>query len=480
MKKFGLFFTISISVIIICLAIYDTTTTSNDLQDQVAKLQTDVNRYTADHRAFLTALSRITEINSAAQSEENRRTRALLDECVSEREAATAQMKEFQKTIYGNISEIQAMNDNLKEMVQILARDFNYQEYRTDPSKLLNNLAPLVQLRLSYSHERPTSDGRGTMSGWNEESVSGSVIIWNGYHYILTVAHVPKNNMAVEADCYFGDSRPSTTAELVGWSDKLDVAIFKFKNDYHYDGPTLDLGNSDNLKLLSPVATFGSPGALTHGANFSASYGYVMNPNFWSKHHRMSQSSVILHLANSSEGGSGGPLLDINGQIVGVNFGTMNRASFTSDGSGAIVQSKLEMNLFLAIPINDIKKIMWKLVNNKRVRHGQVRGLTLDQSSALSEKQFKKMKIRQPEKNAIVVTDVSKGSLAEKSGFMIGDIIESVNQKELSTQYDFDREVMTQDPGEIAEILISRNDNPITLKVTLNEFAFQLKPIIIK
>ncbi len=310
----------------------------------------------------------------------------------SSKEEIFQKLAELDAAIYRNTSESEASYRELRDLTQTIAASLTDYERADDPSKAVSDLSPLVQLYCAMSSERPTSDGRGMMSGWKEESLSGAIMLWSGKYYILTVAH----GAAPKATCFFADGRPSTQVEKVGWSDKLDVAIYRFENGYTYTGRTFDLGNSGGLELLSPVIALGSPGALTHGGNFSASYGYVMNPSFWSGHHRFSQSSVILHLANINEGASGGPLLDAAGRIVGVNFGTMNQASFTSDTQGNIVKSKLEMNLFLATPIDDVKRILDKLTRGGRARHGQIRGLTLEMSGLLSKRQLENFNLDMP------------------------------------------------------------------------------------
>src|SRR3989339_454722 len=194
-------------------------------------------------------------------------------------------------------------------------------------------------------------------------------------------------------------------AEVVGYDARVDVALLKINPDRKLT--VLSLGDSDNIKLGEKIVVLGSPfgleetataGVISHvGRPFSAGPGWEFPVN------------VIQTDAAINPGNSGGPMINIKGEVIGINYASAGKSY--SEGIG------------FAIPINIARYIKDKLSAEKTVKYSYI-GLDLYPITNEFTQAFNV-------KKGLLVETVYLGSPAEKVGLKTGDVIVSMNGKEV-------------------------------------------------
>ena len=170
----------------------------------------------------------------------------------------------------------------------------------------------------------------------------------NQKFYVGTAGHIYREKyeiVAILAD--FKNGSPTEKMELLGHSspDESDLALLRFKKqNYVFKGNTAKLGNSDLLKPLDAVMAIGSQlGAILHHAPTIGTVVATKTP----------LPKRIIHTAIINPGGSGGPLLNENGEVIGMNVDILTTPETFTPLSGAV-------------PINDFKKLADKLAENDK------------------------------------------------------------------------------------------------------------------
>ncbi len=232
-----------------------------------------------------------------------------------------------------------------------------------------------------------------------EVSGSGTIIHPDGY--VLTNYHVAGKAKYVR--CYMADGE-KIDGEYYAGDPLTDLAIIKLKSKRKF--PTAVFGDSSKLKVGDWVIAAGSPYALSQ----SLTLGIVSNtklvlPEIFSREEELeiggenvgSMITWIGHDAPIYPGNSGGPLLNLEGEIVGVN--------------------EIKIGLGGAIPGNIAKRIAEELIKNKEIRRSWL-GIEIQPLLASSNA-----------REGVLVSGVVKGSPAEKAGIQAGDIILQIGNK---------------------------------------------------
>lgn len=268
----------------------------------------------------------------------------------------------------------------------------------------------------------------------------GSGVIVSKDGYILTNYHVVAG--ANEIEVKTSDKR-SYQAEVVGSDSLADVAVIKIKEKVK-DLPVAYLGNSDKLRPGDWAIAIGNPFSLTSSVTLGiisalkrATGGGEMYQNF------------IQTDAAINPGNSGGALINIDGELIGIN--TM---IYTQSGG--------YMGIGFAIPINMAKQIMEDLIYEGKVTRGWLGVMIqeLDQTTRdalnLSE-----------QTKGVLIGDVFKGQPAEKAGIKRGDIVISVDGKAVESPNELRNAIAAIHPGKKIPIEVLRNGNKQTVTVTL-------------
>lgn len=266
---------------------------------------------------------------------------------------------------------------------------------------------------------------------------AGSGFIIESDGYVITNHHVVDG--ADQIVVRMADRR-EFEAELVGSDPLSDVALLKIDAG---DLPTLELGDSEKLRPGEWVVAIGSP------FNFdqSVTAGIVS-----AKGRSTNQQQYVPFIQTDvaiNRGNSGGPLLNMDGEVVGINSWIL------SSGGGY-------MGLSFSIPIETANAAVQQLRE-----HGKVsRGLLGVQVGAVNREIAEAFGLERPV--GALVNDVTSGSAAERAGIEPGDVILAFNDKKVESSGDLPPLVGANPPGTEAEVLVSRNGEEKTFVVTLD------------
>jgi putative serine protease PepD len=273
------------------------------------------------------------------------------------------------------------------------------------------------------------SSGFGGGQGQDQAEGSGFVFDKNGD--IVTNAHVVESATSITVRFQSGKTAKAT---LVGTDDSTDIAVIKVDAAASLLHP-LTLGNSAAVQVGQEVAAIGSPfglpETLTSGI-VSAVNRTITAPNNYSISGAIQTDAAINH------GNSGGPLLDANGDVIGVN------AQIESDSGG-------NDGVGFAIPINAAKSVATTLIAGGKVQHAYL-GIRVGDSTSNEGAQ---------------VTTVVSGSPADKGGLKAGDVITAFDGDSISGADDLTASVSAHKPGDTVTISATRNGKTVKLTVTL-------------
>jgi serine protease Do len=266
---------------------------------------------------------------------------------------------------------------------------------------------------------------------------AGSGFIFETDGYIITNHHVVDD--ADQIIVRLADRR-EFEAELIGSDPLSDIALLKIDAT---ELPTLKLGDSNALRPGEWVVAIGSP------FNFdqSVTAGIVS-----AKGRSTNQQQYVPFIQTDvaiNRGNSGGPLLNMDGEVVGINSWIL------SSGGGY-------MGLSFSIPIETASGAVRQLRE-----HGKVsRGLLGVQVGAVNREMAEAFGLERPV--GALVNDVTEGSAAERAGIQPGDVILAFNDDPIESSGDLPPLVGANPPGTKAEVMVSRNGKQKTFVVTLD------------
>jgi len=231
-------------------------------------------------------------------------------------------------------------------------------------------------------------------------------------------------------------------AKLVGRDAKTDLALLKVSGDKPF--PALHFGNSDNARVGDWVLAIGNP----FGLGGTATAGII------SARGRDIQSGPyddFLQIdAPINSGNSGGPIVNADGDVVGVNT-----AIYSPNGGN--------VGIGFAIPATQAQNIVDELKENKVVHRGwlgvQIQGMDQDLAKSLGLENA----------DGALVAEVSDGSPADKAGIAVGDVITKFGDQEIDSPKALSYAVADQKPGSTAKVKVWRDGKNRTLKVTVAE-----------
>ena len=274
---------------------------------------------------------------------------------------------------------------------------------------------------------------------------SGFIISADGF--VLTNDHVAGNAKEITVTMTNGEKYK---ADLVGTDQVSDIALLKI------DGknlPFIRLGNSDDVITGEWAIAFGNPfGLFDIGDKPTVTVGVVSatQMNLRSEEGRVYKGMIQTDAAINA-GNSGGPLVNSAAEVIGVN------AVIYTPNQGSI-------GLGFAIPINRVKTIVAELRSHGKVEREFWTGLEIQ---GIDERVARYFGL--PSAEGVIVSDVKKGSPADRAGFQAGDIIAAVNGEKvvdegsLTTIFDDAR------AGDVVRIKVLRDRKAIELKLTLEK-----------
>ncbi|MGE2836365.1 serine protease HtrA [Mycobacterium sp. SMC-4] len=275
------------------------------------------------------------------------------------------------------------------------------------------------------------------------EGAQGSGVVIDGRGYVVTNNHViseaatnpSKYKMAV----VFNDGK-EVPANLVGRDPKTDLAVLKVDN---VDNLTVArMGDSEKLRVGEEVIAAGAPlglrSTVTHGIISALHRPIPLSGD------GTDTDTVIDGVqtdASINHGNSGGPLINMNAEVIGIN--TAGK-SLSDSASG----------LGFAIPVNEVKQVVETLIQSGKIAHPTL-GLTA-------------RSVSNDVANGAQIANVAAGGPAERAGILENDVVVKVGDREVADADEFVVAVRQLKIGEPAPIEVVREGRRVTLTVTPN------------
>ena len=292
-----------------------------------------------------------------------------------------------------------------------------------------------------------TIKGQMTFFGQSpDQQVSGSGVIVSSTGYVVTNNLVVENTDSVSVILANGKTLSGT---IVGTDQFSDLAVIKVQDQM----PAIaTLGNSDTLKPGESVIAIGSPlGDLKNtvtvgvvsatGRNIDTGNGYQL-------------VDMIQTDAAINHGNSGGPLVNLNGEVIGINTLIVRGSGFSGD---------VAEGLGFAIPSNTAKAVAEQIIQKGYVSRPYIgiqwQWITPSISAMYSL----------PVQWGAYISQIDSGSPAAKSGLQRGDIITRIGDTALDDSHPYINALYQHAPGEPVKLEVIRGDKTLDIQVTLGE-----------
>lgn len=290
-------------------------------------------------------------------------------------------------------------------------------------------------------------------------SGSGSIIDKRGY--VLTNVHVIQDASKIYVSLFDGTQYE---AEVVGQDLDSDLAIIKFSPPAGIELKTISFGESKNLVVGQKVIAIGNPFGMERTMTTGIVSGLgrpIQNSN-----KRIIRDMIQTDTA-INPGNSGGPLLNTQGQMIGINTMIMSNSG-SSSGVG------------FAVPSETAKRVVADLIKYGKVQRGTIDASIVQLNSRIA--QYAGLDIS----SGILISEVAKGGNAEKAGlrggtqavyygnrssiiYIGGDVITKIDDITISSLADYYSALESKKPGEVVSVVVRRNKQNYSLNIKLSE-----------
>lgn len=287
----------------------------------------------------------------------------------------------------------------------------------------------------------------------------GSGVIIDPEGYILTNEHVISG--ADKITVTLSDGR-EFKGEIKGKDFRSDLAIIKINA---HNLPVANLGNSDSLKIGQWVVAIGNPfGFAMQNPEPTVTTGVIS-----ALHRSLGRSlsrdkdynDLIQTDAAINPGNSGGPLVDLKGEVVGINV-----AIFSTTGG--------YQGVGFAIPINNAKRIISRLIEGKKILYGWL-GVTVQDLTDDLARHF-----GLPDKNGVLIAGIIEGSPAEKARMKEGDVIKKFDNQTVNNTRELLNMVSQTEVGRKVKVMIIRDKKEQILEAVVGERPEELEKLTYK
>jgi len=299
----------------------------------------------------------------------------------------------------------------------------------------------------AITRSNPLADlfyGRQSHTGKKATVGAGSGVIISPDGYIITNNHVIKGAEGIEITL---NNKKTYTAEVVGTHERSDIALLKIDAS---NLPYITFANSDNVKVGEWVLAVGNPFNLTS----TVTAGII------------SAKGRDIHLANNNKiesfiqtdaavnpGNSGGALVNVRGELVGIN------TAITSQTGSYVGYS-------FAVPSNIAKKVIEDIMEFGDVQTAYI-GISFDE---LDSKAAKELDLNVTE--GVLITSLTENGGAKAAGLKVNDIITKLDNVEISKFSDMQGFLSAKRPGDLVDVTFIRNGGEKNLEVKLaNQFG---------
>ena len=267
--------------------------------------------------------------------------------------------------------------------------------------------------------------------GGGTQQAQGSGFVYDEQGHVITNQHVVGGADSVEVTFWNGKTYDAT---VVGSDPSTDIAVLDVEAPASVLEP-LELADSSQLEVGEAVVAIGSPFGLEQTVTtgiVSALHRQINAPNNFAIDDAIQTDAAINH------GNSGGPLLDLDGKVVGVNS-QIESESGGNDGVG------------FAVPSNTVKRIANGLVENGSVEHAYLGVATADADGVIGAR----------------ISEVRTGTPAAEAGLQAGDVVTAIDGASVRSADELRRRIDAKRPGDKAVLTVRRNGETTTLNATL-------------
>jgi S1-C subfamily serine protease len=278
------------------------------------------------------------------------------------------------------------------------------------------------------------------------QKASGSGVFFSADGYLITNNHVVEGNQSLQVIYQDGTT---VDARLIGTDPYADVAVLKVAGSVP---AYAEFGNSDALAPGETVIAIGSPlgefrNTVTVGVVSATGRAIDTAANF-------QMTDLIQTDAAINHGNSGGPLVNLAGQIIGINTLVLRSSGSSADQAEG---------LGFAIASNTVQATATQLIEKGFVSHPYL-GISWDTVTPAIAQRY-----NLGAEWGVYVTDVSEGSPAAAAGLQVGDIITAVGGVSLDDTHAFINTLWSHAIGETVSLTIVRDGQTQTLNATLIE-----------
>ena len=275
-----------------------------------------------------------------------------------------------------------------------------------------------------------SSQGASPFGGGQTQEAQGSGWVYDSNGDIVTNDHVVSGEKSISVQFWNGKTYKAT---LVGADPSTDLAVIKVSAPSSEVFP-LTLGASSKLQVGDGVVAIGSPFGLAETATsgiVSALHRSIDAPNNFTIPNAIQTDAAINH------GNSGGPLLNDEGHVIGVNSQIAPSQSGGNEGVG------------FAIPSDTIHSVTSQLISSGKAEHAYL-GISLNPSSTNAR-----------------VAGVRSGTPAAKAGLKTGDVVTSFDGTAITTSEELASAIGAHNPGDSVSVTYTRDGSSHTVTVTL-------------
>jgi len=270
------------------------------------------------------------------------------------------------------------------------------------------------------------------------QSAGSGVIVDAKKGYIVTNRHVIEN--ASEITVTLLDNR-HFQATVAGSDEGTDLAVLKVAEPHLTEMP---LGDSSHLEVGDWVVAIGNPFGLKHTVTVG-----IVSALGRTGLHPHGYEDFIQTDASINPGNSGGALVNLNGELIGINSAILSK-----DGGN--------IGIGFAIPVNMVKAVMEQLITYGEVKRGVV-GIKLRDVTPEAAESLKLVNAR-----GVEISEVAAGSPADRAGIKVGDVVVSINGEPVEGAAQLRNGLALLRVGQSVELRLLRNGAERSVPLTIN------------
>lgn len=357
-------------------------------------------------------------------------------------------------TVYAETKSAVAIPSESLKVVEALQNSFNSISEGVLPSVVeidvtekttVTQMNPFEDLPFwFFGNPNGDSDKKGRTREYEQKGLGSGVIVKRTGNtvYVLTNNHVAGKATKITVNLNDGQK---FDAKLVGADERSDIALVSFEAKKDSNIVVAALGDSDNVKVGDIVLAMGAP----LGYSQSVTQG-IVSATGRSGDQIGNMNDFIQTDAAINQGNSGGPLVNIYGEVIGIN-------TWIASSSGG------SQGLGFSLPINSLKKSIEDFISSGKITYGWL-GVSL-----LDVKDEYKKELGVEGKNGALASQIFLDSPGHKGGMQAGDFIIEVNGKAIKNQTELMREVGYLPAGKNATFKVIRNGKTVDLTVKIEE-----------